>query len=288
MNGVTTWTWAGIREAAVLMEDAAVLVVNKPAGISVVGERHGADLVELARAAGEWLRPVHRIDKETSGAVLLAKQPWAHAELTRQFARRQAGKLYLVITRSGGLPERGWIELPLSVGRKQRVRVAAPRAAIVAADGRWTVPPGEVFTQVRTYPAATAFARLWEDERHSLLAVEPVTGRRHQIRVHLAWIGHPVEGDPLFASSGRHGNPAGGGADLVTRTCLHSWRLSFAAPGAGGARIRVEAPPGDDFWAPLRKRLREHPAVLLERARDAIEALERAAQQAATAVRPQL
>jgi tRNA pseudouridine32 synthase/23S rRNA pseudouridine746 synthase len=71
-----------------------------------------------------------------------------------------------------------------------------------------------------------------------LLAVCPVTGRRHQIRAHRAWIGHPIEGDPLF------GKPSGG------RTLLHSWRLGFTAAWAGGARIEVVAPPGMDFWAP--------------------------------------
>jgi tRNA pseudouridine32 synthase/23S rRNA pseudouridine746 synthase len=224
--------------------------------------------------------------------VLLAKEPWVHADLTRQFARRSVGKLYLAITRSaaaaGGLPPRGSIELPLSVGRKNRVRVAAPRAAIVAdvdasaSVGRWSVPRGEVFAQVRTYPASTGFATLWADGRIALLAVRPVTGRRHQIRVHLAWIGHPVVGDPLFG--GQRANPPGQAAVVGAgeRTCLHSWQLAFDAPWADSARVRVEAPPGDDFWTPLRGRLpHDHgdPAAVLtlEGARRAVEALERAA-----------
>jgi tRNA pseudouridine32 synthase/23S rRNA pseudouridine746 synthase/23S rRNA pseudouridine1911/1915/1917 synthase len=209
-----------------------------------VGERHEADLVRLAAGAGERLLPVHRIDKVTSGAVLLAKRPSAHAELTRQFQRRSAGKLYLAVTRSRGLPERGTIELPLSVGRKGRVRVAARRASILAdpASGRWSVPPAEVFTHTRTYPSLTTFANLWEERDDTLLAVRPVTGRRHQIRVHLAWIGHPIEGDPLFDSRPGPGAP---------RTGLHSWRLAFDAPWSAASRIQVEAPPGDDFWACL-------------------------------------
>ena len=86
-----------------------------------------------------------------------------------------------------------------------------------------------------------AFLTVAGDEGHTLLAVSPVTGRRHQIRVHLAWIGHPIEGDPLF---GRDGGGAG-------RTLLHSWRLGFDAAWAGGRRIQVEAPPGPDFWAAM-------------------------------------
>jgi tRNA pseudouridine32 synthase / 23S rRNA pseudouridine746 synthase len=236
--------WAAIRAACALLEDEAVLALGKPAGISVVGERHDSDLTTLARDAGERLLPVHRIDKVTSGAVLLAKQSWAHAELTRQFQRRSARKLYLAITRSRGLPERGSIDLPLSVGRKNRVRVAAQRQAIVAdqAAGSWSVPSARTFATTRTYPSRTLFARVWEGRDRTLLMVRPVSGRRHQIRVHLAWIGHPIVGDPLFQ---------GGAGEPAPRTALHSWRIGFDAPWSGDAHVQVEAPPGDDFWACL-------------------------------------
>jgi tRNA pseudouridine32 synthase / 23S rRNA pseudouridine746 synthase len=236
--------WARIRDG-VVFEDEAVLVLNKPAGVSVMGERHETDLVRMAAAAGEELFPVHRIDKVTSGSVLFAKELRWHGPLTRQFATRTVGKTYLAITGPGGLPAQGVIDLPLSTGRKGRVRVAAPRASIVAdaAHGTWSVPESEVFGHVRTYPSVTAFAAVWQDERHALLAVRPVTGRRHQIRVHLAWIGYPVEGDPLFGPVG------------APRTLLHSWRLAFDAAWRGGARVRAEAAPGPDFWAPVTGRL---------------------------------
>ena len=120
--------WAGIRDGGVVFEDEAVLVLNKPAGVSVMGERHETDLVRMAAGAGEELFPVHRIDKVTSGAVLFAKELRWHGPLTRQFATRTVGKTYLAITGPGGLPARGAIDLPLSTGRKGRVRVAAPRA----------------------------------------------------------------------------------------------------------------------------------------------------------------
>ena len=253
--------WAGIQAGRVVLADEAVLVLNKPAGISVMGERHETDLVRMAREAGEELFPVHRIDKVTSGAILFARELRWHSDLTRQFARRTAGKAYLAITRAGGLPGRGTIDLPLSVGRKNRVRVAAPRASIVAdeGDGRWSVPEPEVFGHVRTYPSVTTFATLWQDGRHALLAVRPVTGRRHQIRVHLAWIGHPVEGDPLFGTGG------------LPRALLHSWRLAFDAAWRGGARLEAEAAPGPDFWAPVLDSLPgADPAPLLAQARLAV------------------
>jgi tRNA pseudouridine32 synthase / 23S rRNA pseudouridine746 synthase len=232
--------WAQIRAGAVYEDDAA-LVLNKPAGLAVMGERNDTDLVRLAEEGGEKLYPAHRIDKVTSGALLLARELRFHGDLTRQFNRRTVGKLYLAITRSTGLPEQGTIDLPLSPGRKNRARVAANRAAIVfdEARSRWSVPDEEVFGHVRVYPSVTTFVRVWGDHRHTLLAVWPLTGRRHQIRVHLAWTGHPIEGDPLF------GNADGG------RTLLHSWRLGFDAAWADGARIEVAAPPGPDFWAPL-------------------------------------
>jgi tRNA pseudouridine32 synthase/23S rRNA pseudouridine746 synthase/23S rRNA pseudouridine1911/1915/1917 synthase len=163
----------------------------------------------------------------------------AHGGLTRQFNRRTVGKAYLALTRTAGLPVRGTIDLPLGVGRKNRVRVAAPREAIARDGDRWTVPAGAVRAGHPSYPSVTTFERLWEGAGHTLLAVRPETGRRHQIRVHLAWIGHPIAGDPLFEKA-----PA-------TRTCLHSWRLAFDASWADGRRIEVEAEPGADFWAPL-------------------------------------
>ncbi|MFD1047682.1 RluA family pseudouridine synthase, partial [Kibdelosporangium lantanae] len=213
-------TWAEIRSGTRLYEDDAILALNKPAGISVMGERHDTDLVELAGESGEELFPVHRIDKVTSGLILFARELAVHGGLTRQFNKRTVDKAYLMITRTAGLPETGTIDLPLSTGRKNRVRIAAPREAIVESDGRWTVDPGDVL-DTRVYPSTTEFTTVWTDGEFSLLAVRPVTGRRHQIRVHMAWIGHPVLGDPLFDKGGD------------TRAYLHSWRLGFDAEWLG-------------------------------------------------------
>lgn len=260
--------WPSLRAAGVLVEDDAVLVLDKPAGIAVMGERHDTDVVRLAAEAGETLHPVHRIDKVTSGVVLFAKTVEVHGGLTRQFNKRTVDKAYLVITRATGLPERGTIDLPLSVGRKNRVRIAAPREAIArdAATARWTVPASAVRAGKpggKSYPSVTRFARLLEDRDgdHTVLLVRPDTGRRHQIRVHLAWIGHPLVGDPLFEKA------------PTTRTCLHAWRLAFDASWSDGHRVEVEAPPPADFWAPLGGR----PAgAILRRAHEALAALARA------------
>lgn len=231
--------WASIRTACVIAEDDAILVLNKPAGWSVMGERHDTDLVRLAQDAGELLYPVHRIDKVTSGAILFAKDLSKHGDLTRQFNKRTVAKTYLAVVCGTGLPEQGEVDLPLSTGRKNRIRVAALRERIASEAGRWSVADEDVLTDIKTYPSQTRFTTVWSDERHSLLVVRPMTGRRHQIRVHLAWIGYPIQGDPLFDKQ------------AATRTCLHSWRLAFDAAWDGGRRVEIEAPPGEDFWAAL-------------------------------------
>jgi tRNA pseudouridine32 synthase/23S rRNA pseudouridine746 synthase len=237
----------------VLYEDDGVVVLDKPSGIAVVGERHDTDLVDLAAAAGETVMPAHRIDKVTSGAVVFAKTADARASLARQFHRRLIEKAYLAVVRSdrsdrggpgGGLRgdlAAGTIDLPLAVGRKNRVRVAAPRSSLVVDTARrsWSVAPDAVFTDKRTYPARTDFAVVAGTDDAALIVAQPVTGRRHQIRVHLAWIGRPIVGDPLFPG------PA------APRTYLHAWQVAFAAPWAGDDRVVAEAPPDADFWVPL-------------------------------------
>jgi tRNA pseudouridine32 synthase/23S rRNA pseudouridine746 synthase/23S rRNA pseudouridine1911/1915/1917 synthase len=240
---VSELDWPALRRERVLVETDEYLVLDKPAGVSVTGERHDTDLVRIARGAGEELIPVHRIDKVTSGVVLLARTKRAHGPLTRQFAKRTVAKAYLVITRSVGLPAQGTVELPLSVGRKNRVRVAAPREEIGfdAVSARWSVPESAV--RPRSYPSLTTFALGWHGGSHTLLTVCPSTGRRHQIRVHLAWIGHPIAGDPLFPVA------AAQPPDGAVRCCLHAWRLGF--DDGSGRRVWAEAAPGADFWAPV-------------------------------------
>lgn len=231
--------WDGVRQRCTVFADDAVLALNKPAGISVTGERHDTDLVELAQAAGTQLYPVHRIDKVTSGLVLLATDLAAHGQLTRQFNKQTAQKRYLAIVSGAELPDRGEIDLPLSVGRKNRVRIAAPREAIRREGDRWFVEEADLLP-AKNYPSRTRFVTVARHGEHALLAVEPVTGRRHQIRVQLAWIGHPILGDPLFDRTATH-----------PRTHLHSWRLTLDADWLTPPVLALEATPGPDFWAPL-------------------------------------
>nr|WP_231951423.1 RNA pseudouridine synthase [Nocardia terpenica] len=147
----------------------------------MTGERHDTDLVELAAEHGETLYPVHRIDKVTSGLILLAKDLPAHGTLTRQFNKRTADKWYLAVTATTDLPDRGIIDLPLSVGRKNRVRIAAPREAITRTGDTWSVADRDLLAG-KNYPSRTDFTTLLRTDTHTVLAVHPRTGRRHQIQ----------------------------------------------------------------------------------------------------------
>ncbi|MFI5535782.1 RluA family pseudouridine synthase [Nocardia sp. NPDC051900] len=251
--------WSQLRARCLVEEDAAILALHKPAGISVMGERHDTDLVELAAAEGETLYPVHRIDKVTSGLILFAKELSAHGELTRQFNKQTADKAYLAVVAATGLPDTGVFDLPLSVGRKNRVRIAAPRESIRQEAGRWFVDDADLLP-AKNYPSLTRFATVLRGPAHTILALRPVTGRRHQIRVHLAWTGHPIVGDPLFDRSG-----------APSRTYLHSWRLGLTASWRTPPELALAAEPDAGFWAPLHESA--DPAAL-ERATDLLRTLD--------------
>jgi tRNA pseudouridine32 synthase/23S rRNA pseudouridine746 synthase len=234
------WSWPELRRDRVLFDNADAIVLDKPPGLSVTGERHDTDVVELAREAGERLMPVHRIDKVTSGVVLLARNTAAHGPLTRQFAARTVSKAYIAVVRATGLPERFTVDLPLAVGRKNTVRIAGPRDRITFDDASatWRLPDADVTSGKSVYPSVTHFHRLDESDDTTVLLANPVTGRRHQIRVHLAWTGSPILGDPLFAATSGHTD--------AERTYLHSWRLGLDVPWTGG-RAEYTADPGSEF-----------------------------------------
>jgi len=185
---------------AVLYRSADVLAIDKPSGVSLLADRSGAPC--LWEELREYLKPdgleplsVHRIDKGTSGVLLVALSREMQSRLTQAFARRDVRKFY--VARVVGDPRlagrTGVIDLPLAKGRKSRYRVAGPRERIARERNRWYLasrPDG--------YPSVSRLRRIGGDGEHALLALQPITGRTHQLRVHLAWIGHPICGDALY------------------------------------------------------------------------------------------
>lgn len=244
-------------EIEVLHEDDALIAINKPAGMAshpAPGTRRGtlvAALLHRWRFAGEWPDPqrpgiVHRLDKDTTGVIVVAKTPAAMHALARQFARRSVHKRYEAIVVGVPRPPSGAIDLPIGrdpVCRKRmQARVGQARAA------RTTY-------QVREAFGGNAAVAAWLD-------LVPETGRTHQIRVHLASIGHPVVGDRLYGSGrapARVDDAAARAAlEGFPRQALHAAALRLRHP-ADGREIEFEAPLPADMRA-LVAELRATPA----------------------------
>jgi 23S rRNA pseudouridine1911/1915/1917 synthase len=219
----------------VLYEDDDVLAVNKPAGMNVhagAGNSHGTLVNALLgrgqslSQGGDALRPgiVHRLDKETSGIVLVAKNDFAHAKLSEAFRARTVQKIYVALVQGELKEDRGRIELAIARDPKRRTRMTAKRAGLLA--------------NART--ARTDWRVLCRIDATTLLEVHLHTGRTHQIRVHFAALRHPVVGDTLYGATaelhvGRAKLPSLG------RYFLHAAKIAFAQPRTGQT-IQLTAP----------------------------------------------
>jgi len=218
----------------VVFESHDLLIVNKPPGMVVhpaAGHPSGT-LVHAAlshapdlRGVGGEARPgvVHRLDKDTSGLILLAKDDRTHQYLQRLFKDRGIEKTYLALVDGHPPTPSGRIEAPIGRDSHQRKRMAV----VPAARGRNAVTQYRVVESFRD---------------HALLEVHPETGRTHQIRVHLAFVGCPVVADRVYGKK-KASIPVG-------RQMLHAWRLRLKLPGEGQAR-EFEAPLPGDFASAL-------------------------------------
>lgn len=222
----------------VIYEDDAFLAVNKPAGMVVhpaLGHPTGtlvnavlAHCPEVAEAGGpDRAGIVHRLDKDTSGLILVAKDEAARAALQRQFKRRQVLKTYLALVDGPMHPREGVIEASIGRDKRQRKRMAVVRS------GRDATTIYRVIEYVADY---------------TLLEVRPQTGRTHQIRVHLSWMGYPIVGDAVYGYRRQR--------LLQDRHFLHAASLSFAHPSTGEA-VSYEAPLPPELSGILH-RLRGH------------------------------
>jgi tRNA pseudouridine32 synthase / 23S rRNA pseudouridine746 synthase len=204
----------------VVYEDEALLALDKPAGLLAVPGR-GADKQDClsARVLSRWpdARVVHRLDMATSGLMLFARGAHVQRQLSDDFAARRIDKLYVAIV-DGCLPAAaGHIELPLAADWPRR-----PLQKVDAAQGK----PSSTHWQVMSHDAA---------RRATRLQLQPLTGRTHQLRVHLQAIGHPILGDALYAPAAVR--------ERAERLLLHASELRLAHPLSGERlQLRCEAP----------------------------------------------
>lgn len=212
----------------VLYRDARLIAVNKPSGLlvhrTVLAAGRDAALQRVRDQIGQRIYPVHRLDRATSGVLVFGLDPAAAAALATDFREHRVGKLYLAVVR-GWPPASGVIDRPIARHRGGEKRPARTR-----------------FRTLATVQLPMPVAR-WPTARYALVAVCPLSGRRHQIRRHLSAISHPVVGDTTHGD-GRHNRLLRAHFDSH-RLLLHAWRLSW--PGAAAARVRVTAPPPPEF-----------------------------------------
>ncbi len=218
----------------IIYEDDDLLVVDKPAGLTVHPAPGHPDhtlvnailshLPELPET-GDRLRPgvVHRLDKDTSGLIIVAKNARAHENLSDQFKKRSVSKVYLALVEGRLEPGDGVIEAPIGRDRGHRERMA-------------------VVDEEHGRAARTSFHVVRYAGGYSLLEVRPETGRTHQIRVHLAAIGHPVAGDRVYGAK----------ASGFPRQFLHAHRLAFILP-SDGRRVEFESPLPADLAGALER-----------------------------------
>jgi 23S rRNA pseudouridine1911/1915/1917 synthase len=231
----------------IIYEDADVVAINKPAGVRTHPDAHGSgetiadwflNNYPNSSEVGEPLtlpdgqvisRPgiVHRLDKDTSGIMILAKHQEAYLFLKEQFQARDLSKTYRALVYGVLKAPSGTIEVPIGRSRKDpRVRVAHEGAVGVLR------------------PAVTEYAVLEQFRGHALVEARPKTGRTHQIRVHFKSIGHPIVCDSLYAPK----EPCLPGLD---RQALHAYSLELTLPSGTGAKLEAELPA--DFQAALDK-----------------------------------
>ena len=228
-------------EFGTLYEDGDVLVLDKPSGLPVLpgGFFLETTLLHLARRRfGPGCSPLHRLGRGTSGAILFTRGPGAARALATAMAERRILKVYLALASGTAMPDAFTVEAPVGpVPHRLPATVNAYRP-----DGRPSV------SRVRVL-------RRLPERDSTLVEVTIPTGRPHQIRIHLAFAGHPLAGDPLYRAGGL---PRGDGVDDeraatpgATGYLLHSWKIGFPHPASGEEALVVCPPPDVPAWRGL-------------------------------------
>jgi 23S rRNA pseudouridine955/2504/2580 synthase len=222
----------------ILFEDDDYILINKPPFISTLEDRNeSVNILALARSYTDDAQVCHRLDKDTSGVLAIAKNPEAYRHLSMQFEHREVSKVYHAI--ADGVHD---FKDRVVEGRILKQNDGTARLSIKGKD------------------AETAFSTLQAFARHTLIECRPVTGRMHQIRVHLASIGAPITGDtlyggkPFLVSSIKRDFRVKKETEeepLIKRMTLHAFALEFG--GLDGSAVSVEAPYPKDFAAVLKQ-----------------------------------
>ncbi|WGT64525.1 RluA family pseudouridine synthase [Variovorax paradoxus] len=225
------------REFPVLLEDDAVLAIDKPAGVAVHGGSGVSfgviEQLRTARPAAKFLELVHRLDRETSGILLVAKKRSALVALQDQFRDRETGKTYLALVEGAWPANKKVLDAPLA-------KYLLPGDGAGAGERRVRVVAKDHPDAMRAVTLVRVLARLTlagDATPLSLLAVTIKTGRTHQIRVHLASAGHPIAGDDKYGDFERQRALQKLG---LKRMFLHAWRLQFSHPSTG-ERVALQA-----------------------------------------------
>ena len=223
----------------VLFQDESLLVINKPAGVAVHGGSNiSFGVIEQLRAQNpnwKFLELVHRLDRDTSGALLLAKKRSALTGLHRQIREREMGKRYLVLVKGKWQNQRQNVKLPLhkylTASGERRVAVATNKK-----NNSEDMTAHTIFTLKNT----------WQD--FSLLEAELITGRTHQIRVHLSYLGFPIVGDDKYGDYqlNKALNRSSGKGPKLKRMFLHA-SIAIVTHPTTGKNLRIEAPLADDL-----------------------------------------
>ena len=219
-------------KSLVLKETDDYLIVNKPPYFSTLEDRHEAqNMLSLGKAYLDEVQVCHRLDKETSGCLVFAKNPEAYRNIAMQFENRTIEKVYHAVAEGIHDFDGVMVDRNLTASNKGIARIAA--------QGK---PAQTVFKTVKSYFA------------HTLIACKPITGRLHQIRIHLAYLGAPIccdelyGGKPLFLSSLKRKFNLKKGTEerpIMQRVALHAFSISFV--GLNGEQISAKAPYPKDF-----------------------------------------
>ncbi len=222
----------------IFWEDEDYFVVDKPENISTLEDRDSdVNMLSLARKTFDSIKVCHRLDKQTSGVLVFARHDEAYRHLSMQFERREVCKVYHAVVDGRTHFESQMIEKPLLITGSGRVKIDARKGK-------------EAVTEVHT---------IKNFRRHSLVKCKPLTGKKHQIRVHLASIGHPIVSDmvyggkEVFLSSYKKNYKFKGEVEkpLIRRIALHAFAIEFK--GMNNKKISIEIPYPKDFKALIRQ-----------------------------------